>query len=344
MQEPYRLPHAHYRTRCRALQATSLASLVLLALLGRAKAGELDGLPPIPVDGTGQCPTPDAVWQELVTLFPPEDLTARLRSAEAAGAAIRVEDLGSAFRVSVLGNTRQYREEARDCRRRARTSALFAALVLDPTTLLDANAPPAAPPSPPPPPRPPSPPAPAVFPSTTPTLPEPVRPVLRVDGGPAVQIGLDGQTAVANWGAAFRLGMGRSRVVPVLGVGVFLPADTAIGGMRVRQWRLPADLSVRLELPLGAVDGYGEAGVAFSAIREQALDLMTSRAATGVAFGLRAALGARLARSRGVTPFALLQWDYLPDPPTVAVLPAGALGRTPRAWLGACAGVSWGVR
>jgi hypothetical protein len=311
----------------------------MLLLFGTASAAEQEAAP-IPVTGSSQCPTPDAVWHELTKLLHPEDLAARLSAAEGASASIRVEDLGVAFRLSVLGTTRQYREEARDCRRRARTSALFAALVLDPTAMLDAS-PPAPPPPPPPAPPPPLPPA-----SLPPGVPQPsegVSPWFRIEGGAAVQTGL-GQTTVASLGAAFRLGAGRGRLAAVLGVGLFLPSQTEIGGVRLRQWRLPADISLRLTLPWGALDWFGEAGLAFAAVREQALDLMTSRAATGIALGLRAALGARLGRPRGVSPFVLLQFDYLPDPPTIAILPVGEVGQTPHAWLVACVGLSWGIR
>jgi hypothetical protein len=339
MQEPNRPLHAfvpirqHYRTRCIALQGASCVGAMLLLWFGTAYASEQEA-PPIPVTGSSQCPTPDAVWQELTRLFQPQDLAARLGAADRTSAPIRVEDLGVAFRVSVLGTTRLYREEARDCRRRARTSALFSALVLDPTAMLDAS-----PPAPPPPPL-----SSAASPTSAPQVSEVVRPLVRIEGGAAVQTGLDGQTTVASLGAAFRLGVGRGLVVPVLGVGVFLPSETGIGGVRVRQWRVPADLSMRLTMPWRALDWYGEAGLAFAAVREQALEVMTPRAATGLELGFRAALGARLARPRGLAPFVLLQLDYLPDPPTIAILPAGEVGKTPHAWLVACVGLSWGIR
>ncbi|HTP29782.1 MAG TPA: hypothetical protein VMK12_29490, partial [Anaeromyxobacteraceae bacterium] len=93
-----------------------------------------------PVVGASLCPTPDAVWQELLTLLPRDDLVGRLRSFGSAGAAVRIEDLGASFRVSLLDKARAYHEEARDCARRARMGALFAALVIDPTALLGSNA------------------------------------------------------------------------------------------------------------------------------------------------------------------------------------------------------------
>lgn len=347
MQELNRPLHAlvpidqHYRTRCLALQGASCVGAMLLLLFGTAHAAEQES-PPIPVTGSSPCPTPDAVWQELTRLFQPQDLAARLSAADRASVPIRVEDLGVAFRVSALGTTRQYREEARDCRRRARTSALFAALVLDPTAMLDASSP--APPPPPPPPVPPPALPPAASPTSAPQESEAVRALVRIEGGAVVQTGLDGQTRVASVGAAFRLAVGRGLVVPVLGVGVFLPSQTEIGGVRLRQWRLPADLSMRLTMPFGGVDWYGEAGLAVAAVREQALDVMTPRAATGMELGFRAALGARLGPLRGFAPFVLLQLDYLPDPPTIAILPAGEVGQTPHAWLVACVGLSWGIR
>jgi hypothetical protein len=330
--------HQHYRTRRIALQGASCVGAMLLLWFGTASAAEQE-VSPIPVTGSSQCPTSDAVWQELTRLFQPQDLAARLGAADRTSAPIRVEDLGAAFRVSVLGTTRQYREEARDCRRRARTSALFSALVLDPTAMLDAS-PPAPPPAPP---APPPPIPPAALPTGAPQVSEAVRPLVRIEGGAAAQTGL-GQTTGASVGAAFRLGVGRGLVVPVLGVGVFLPSETDIAGVRVRQWRVPADLSMRLTMPWRALDWYGEAGLAFAVLREQALDVMTARAATGIELGFRAALGARLARPRGFAPFVLLQLDYLPDPPTIAILPAGEVGKTPHAWLVACVGLSWGIR
>jgi hypothetical protein len=92
------------------------------------------------------------------------------------------------------------------------------------------------------------------------------------------------------------------------------------------------------------VDWYGEASLALAVISERALNLVTAKSALGVELAARLALGARFASSSALTPFALAQLEFVPNPPSVAALPASGLGRTPFFWLGACVGVSWGMR
>lgn len=281
-----------------------------------------------------RCPTLDAVWQELAALLPSQELEARLHSADRGGPAIRIEDLGPAFRITVLETTRQYPEETRDCRARARTSALFAALLLEPTALGEAS-PPAPVPAPP-----------QLRPPTLAAPPASAPPpaLWHIELGPAVLVALDGQESVANWGAGFRLSVGRGVIAPVLGVGGFLPGDTSSAGVRLRQWRLPLDLGLRATLSGGRVDWFGEAGPSVALLRERAPELLAARTATGVELGVRAGLGARLHRTRGLAPFVLLQFEVVPDPPSDVALPAGSLGQTPHVWTGACVGADWGLR
>jgi hypothetical protein len=307
---------------------------------GDASAPAAVGAATPPVTGTSLCPAPEAVWQELGTLLPRDELLARLRAHGGAGALVRIDDLGASFRVSLLDKVREYREEARDCARRTRMGALFAALVIDPTglspTAFLGSAPPPAVSAPAP--APPPPPAPV----PVPTAPAPA--VARLEVGPAGLAGLDGHSRAASLGGAVRLGVGRGAMMPVLGVAGFWPSDTSIGGIRLRQWRLPIDLSVRVTLPGGVLDLYGELGLGLAVLSERALDLLTAKSATAIEVGGRLALGARLASPHAFAPFGSLALEVVPDPPSVVALPVGLAGRTPYLWLGASAGVTWGMR
>ena len=339
--------------RCRYRRQCVIAA-ALLAIAGRVHAADdTQGTagtppsennrpgppgPPDPVVGASLCPLPDAIWQELVTLVPREHLLSRLRGPGRENTSIQIEDLGATFRVSVLGKVREYREEARECVYRAKVAALFAALIIDPAALLNAAGCERPPCLPVPPPAPPT----RVEAKALAALPP--RPLVRLEVGPTLITGLGAEEGAAHWGGALRLALGRGRVAPVLGVAALWPADTSIGGVRLRQWRLPVDLGLRATLPGSWVDFYGELGFAFALVSERALALATARSQTGMELGGRVGLGARLARRAGLTPFVSLQADFLPDPPRVFALPEGLAGRTPYVWMGACVGASWGIR
>jgi hypothetical protein len=306
-------------------------------------SSETSGPLPDPVVGASLCPLPDAVWQELATLVPREHLISRLRGTGIANASIQVEDLGAAFRISVLEKVREYREEARDCAYRAKVAALFAALIIDPAALLNTalcESPPCSP-IPTPTPTPPSSPPARVETEVSPATPS--RPLLRLEIGPTVVTGLGAESRTAHWGGVLRLVLGRGSVAAVLGAAGLWPAQTRIGGLRLQQWRLPMDLGIRATVSGSWLDLYGEVGLAFALLSERALDLATARAPVGTELGGRVAVGARLARRAGFTPFLSLEADFFPEPPSVSSLPEGAAGRTPYVWTGVCMGASWGI-
>jgi hypothetical protein len=156
--------------------------------------------------------------------------------------------------------------------------------------------------------------------------------------------GLDGQAWAPGWGGVVRLGLGRESLGLVLGVGGFWPTDTAIGGVRLRQWRMPVDIGVRATATTGRVSWYGEIGVVAAILGERALDLWASKSGMAFELGGRLSLAARWEPSAKVAPFLALSLDAIPDPPSVAALPMGTVGRTSYLWLGACLGLSWGIR
>ena len=284
------------------------------------------------IGGPSTCPRPDAVWNELVTLVPPERLEARLRAVTRGKAPlVEIIDLGVPYRILAAGQVREYRDESRDCAYRARIAAVFVALAIDPAQL------PAQPPMPTPAPQRP-PPVPQAAP---PPVDDLQSPRARLDLGATVVGGLGPEDHVGQVGAELRWSAGRHRLGPEAGVTALLPVDNTVGGVRLRQWRLPIDAGVRARVAGPRFERYGELGVSAALLSERALDLATSRSQTGLELGLRLAVGVHASRAR-FAPFAALSGELVPAPPAIFALPAGTVGHTPIFWIGATAGASLG--
>ena len=283
------------------------------------------------IAGTSTCPTPNAVWSEVTTLLPRERLHERLRVLASPTPLIDITDGGATVRVVAAGRVREFRDDARDCAYRARVAAVFAALTIDPAALIAPPPPPAASAPPPPPPEPPPPPVP------------PPPPPVRIELGGAVDAGVGPSTTAVHTGGALRLAAGRGRLAFVTGVTPLLPADVSVGGVRLRQWRLPVDAGVRVRATSTRVEAYGELGIAAALLSERALDLARADSRATVELGVRAAAGYRLATASRFAPFIALQAELVPFPPAIFALPQGIAGHTPLLWIGATAGVSMGV-
>jgi hypothetical protein len=290
--------------------------------------------PSTAIGGPSACPRPDAVWGELVTLVPPERLEARL-GALPRGKATPVEiiDLGVPYRIVAAGQVREYRDESRDCAYRARIAAVFVALAIDPAQL-PAQLPPQPATTQPAPP--------AVAPTTPPAVDARLSPGTRIDLGVTIVGGVGPDDHVGQVGAELRWSGGRQWLGPEAGVTALLPVDNTVGGVRLRQWRLPIDAGVRARTRGPRLERYAEVGVAAALLSERALDLATSRAQTGVEIGLRLAAGLHASGGR-FAPFVALSGELVPAPPAIFALPAGTVGHTPIFWLGATAGVSLGL-
>jgi hypothetical protein len=315
-----------------------VVAVAALLTAGAAHAGAADeaasppgAAPPADVEslfgGSSSCPRPDLVRAELATLLPPERLNARLRAVPGTPAVVELYDLGAPFRVVAAGRVREYRDDARDCAYRARVAAVFVALTIDPASV-------AAPP--PPPPRQESP---VTIAESAPL--HPLAPVARVDVAAAVDAGF-GSDRVTHGGAAVRVAVGRGRYAFAAGGLALLPADTTVGGVRLRQWRLPVDAGVRSSAAGLSFAPYAELGLSAAILTESAIDLAASSGRTALEIGARAAVGARFGRSR-FAPFATLQVELVPDPPAIFALPQGEVGHTPVVWIGASAGASVGL-
>ena len=285
------------------------------------------------IGGPSTCPRPDAVWSELVTLVPPERLEARLRTATRGKTPlVEIVDLGVPYRILAAGQVREYRDDSRNCAYRARIAAVFVALAIDPAQLPAQLAMPT--------------PAPQAAPAPVPqAAPLPVgdlqSPRARLDLGATIVGGLGPDDRVGQVGAELRWSAGRRRLGPEAGVTALLPVDNTVGGVRLRQWRLPIDAGLRARLAGPRFERYGELGVSAALLSERALDLATSRSQTGIELGLRLAVGVYASHAR-FAPFAALSGELVPAPPAIFALPAGTVGHTPLFWIGATAGASLG--
>ena len=313
----------------------AVVGALLVAVVTPAAARGADGAAAAPVEpataiaGTSMCPTPSAVWTEVTTLLPHDRLQERLRALASATPLVDITDAGATVRVVAAGRVREFRDEARDCGYRARVAAVFAALTIDPAAVIAPPPPPVASAPPPPPP------------SAPPQPPAPPPPLVRIELGLAVDAGVGPNTTAAHAGGALRLAVGRGRLAFVAGVTPLLPADVSVGGVRLRQWRLPADIGVRVTS--ARVEAYGELGIAAALLSERALDLARADSRATVELGLRAAAGYRFATASRFAPFVALQAELVPFPPAIFALPQGVAGHTPLLWIGASAGVSMGV-
>ena len=102
---------------------------------------------------------------------------------------------------------------------------------------------------------------------------------------------------VAQFGAELRWSAGRRGWSPI-GVTALLPVDNTVGGVRLRQWRLPIDAGVRARIAGPRFERYGELGLSAALLSERALDLATARSQIGIELPLRLAVGLHASRGR----------------------------------------------
>jgi hypothetical protein len=275
--------------------------------------------------GPSLCPRPDAVWAELGTLVPRDRLDARLRAvAGAGGPVVQIFDLGVPYRIVAAGRVREYRDETRDCGYRARIAAVFVALAIDPAEL-SMEPPSRTPPAP----------------TTPPPVPA-LRPALRLELAAAGQLGIGSGEVSATGGIGLRGAFGGGRLALVAGTAVLAPSDFTLGGVRLRQWRLPIDVGLRAQLDGQRLQPYGELGLSLALLSERSLSLADSNGGTSLEIGARIAAGLRLATRGRLAPFIAIDGELVPSPPQLFALPRGVLGHAPSVWLGAAIGASLG--
>src|SRR6185295_1868588 len=83
----------------------------------------------------------------------------------------------------------------------------------------------------------------------------------RLDIAAALDAGVGSADRVAQGGVALRLTVGRERLAFAAGALALWPVDTSIGGVRLRQWRLPIDAGVRVQRGGERFAPYAELGL-----------------------------------------------------------------------------------
>jgi hypothetical protein len=299
--------------RLAARRARAFVAIVVLLAVGRGRDARAQG-----AGGAGgaACPSTSAVWANVASLIGHE----RLPQVEPP-ASLVTHDLGERYVVAIGERRHEYVDAARDCTQRAQVAAVFVALTLvPPEFLLPASPAPSAPP--------PSPPA--------------REPWLRVELGPSLGVVVhDADDVHAVLGGALRVAVGGGRVVAVGGAGASLPTTSTLGGVHVREQRVPFDLGVRVRwrrpaAPLPWELGL-EAGGVVTALR---INRVGGAATTVADWGARA--GAILSLgNRRLVPFVGVFADMSFAPRPVALVPDGPVGHA--SWLrtGVTAGVAW---
>jgi len=305
---------------------------VALALLVAAWAGRLGvarAQSPAAISIEGACPDGRAIERAIAALIP------RGTAALPESAHATVEDAGESYRVEVqsaaVTRSRLFRDAARDCEQRARFAAVFIVLTLLPPEL----AVPAAPkPAPPPPPAPPAP---------APPIAPPRAPRLRLEAaalGEWAPAAFASASALALGGqlqAAYRLGP----IAPALSVAVEPRIDYTIGGLQVRERRVPIGAGVRVQHATRGLELAAQLELVLAPLQAQGRNSAMPASGTRLDVGARAGAQIRLgAPQRRLAPFVGFQVSLFPWPYEISTTPAGGLGTTPPLWLGVTAGLS----
>lgn len=278
------------------------------------------------------CPDREAVRAALSALA--GDTRGRADVAELERAELELQDLGSRYRVTVNGQSREYSDPARDCTARAQVAAVFTALVLNPNGEDALASPdPVTPPQ-----------APAPRPIVKPRVPSSVQQVRarRID----VRVGALQSWAFAAEGTPHATSvLLRGAYAPgALGLelGVALPISTAelpVASVRAELRRYQFDLSARFGFAAGALGVDLEAGALLSVLRFQNESNGAGPAVTRLEPGVRLGAGLRLREPR-ISPALGMFCSWIPMRYQLALEPSGVLARTPAAWVGGWVGLS----
>lgn len=301
-------------------------AIAIVLLSARAVCGEEAAPRGVGLTVEGACPSRDRLTDALRTLLP---RTPILDGEASDLLRVSVLDEGGRYRIRLGATERTLADAARRCEDRARAAAVVIALAVPPPSSPTPPVPAPPPPSPPPPsslPPPPPPPAPA--PTTWPRL---LRD-LEVDG--LVEATTDAGTSGVAGGGALRFALGARYVAGSIGAAGLSPSTIPLGDVAARLVRVPIDLGVRAQLPLGRVDLGAEAGVAAAVLVVEGENLATARRTIGVEPAARAALFARVWLHPRVALVAGAQLLVSLRPYRLLVEPSEVVGTTPRLWLG----------
>lgn len=269
----------------------------------------------------GACPSAEAIERQLKPLLP---LTLVRLDAEPSSTAAEIWDTGDGFAIRVGGAERAIAEPARDCMERARISAVFIALALDPplpsTDASDATK------------------RAAPVPSTTP-MPaaerSPWELSVSVSAGLSTSLAL-GRPGSRRWGVGPSLGvaLGSDAWEIALSGAVLTPFELEFAAQEsVRLLRAPFELSYRWLIPSDTVVPYLGFGVEMDLLHMSGVGFEEPEGSFRVGVGGRLGVGVRAPVSAAVTGFVELAGSYFPRPYSLEVSPNRVLGETPTTWL-----------
>jgi hypothetical protein len=269
----------------------------------------------------GTCPSAETIRRQLGPLLP--DTEVRLTPVTRAPKA-RVVDEGLRFSIGVGGAERTISEPARDCVERARISAVFIALALDPPFI-----------------APDGPPSRVAVPARDTGV---ANPTAGRDLGVSVAAGAMASVALASpsaWCVGPSLGLaidsGGAGEVALSGA-LLSPFTLEFATGSVRVLRLPFDVGYRMIAKSGAVSGYAGLSLQADLLHVTGVGFDRSAESVRVGLGARASLGGRYHMTPVWVLFGELSGVYFPRPYSLEVEPARTLGTTPGAWFGATLG------
>jgi hypothetical protein len=303
-----------------------MAALGLTARTPRAAPPEH-----LELEGKGSCPSAADVARELQPLLPHTRIVVEpgAKKLVAAARATIVDD-GEAMRVEIGGERRVFRDPDRACSERARSSAVFIGLVLDPPLLPEAE-------------RPASPPrdVPAAPTSSAP----PAGPHLTVELGPRLEVAPISDAAALPLAGGFggRLAWGRGLALS-LGAAFLLPTRLELPEADARLVWLPFDVSLRASQHAGPVQLAAELGPELALLFASGDRVQNPRTSTRLEIGVRTAGSLTWGMSQHLGAFVTLFGVWRPKPYEFRVNPDLASGTTPPLWLGSSLGLSLRTR
>ena len=314
-----------------------------VCLLGMAVAGPAAASVVRVAEGSA-CPSPEQVVTELRRLLR-DDTGVSVGSGE--GTQVDVTDLGDRVRVFTRGAERTLPDTARRCDERARSVAVFAALVLEPPGAADSSPPPAAPPPIAPPPSRPVTSTPPLPLSAPPAIAIPIPPaplVLELEAAAVFDVAPSGGSDTAGGGGALRINALRDRLGLTAGLGAQWQGSVAVGPGRAQLVRVPLDLGLRGVLRRGRLEADASLGLVLALLDAQGQGFPVNHGGDGLDVGVRAAVGVRAWVSERLALVARLHASYSPSPPVLHVDPSVAAVSAPAVWIGLDLGVATRIR
>lgn len=294
----------------------------------------------LPLQSDSDCPSPDAVQAEVRELTTPEQ-----RRGVPGDAKVLLSDRGESIAIAITrdGKTtvRVYKDEARDCARRAHFVSVLVVVALMPPDV----GPSEPEPEPEPPPPPPRPEPPAATPPAQPVAPPPQPRRVRIELGARgdVSTPISDSARIATLGAALGVALGAGSLRFTLGTGYTPKTELRYTGDtagRANLERLDVALGLRWMLTRATLATALDAAALAS--RAEVTGLSSRRPAQDTAFSVGGRAGLQLTWSDQslLSPFLGAYATVYPFAPALSQLPQGTVGHLPYVWLGLSGGLA----